>query len=317
MRTERKRLRYYTGLLPMKEEQMAVPVRGRGWEARIERMSERWRSEHSPDRDLEIVLYARNQQAAQAALDLIIASYDLLAGEPQFWGGDYIALPEQADGLESVGVSATKSAGYPRACRLAAKASTRQELSFGVALYRLSQKLHANLLMDLHPGEYPHRHRSPSSFDQARFAYAIVTAYAVVEQLDMGMEPKKQSFANKCWVPARRQELEQRLQKKGVDITEPLLWHLRGGKTKLEKHENRKTAIVRKAKWSSGRVRDCLVDVVDAVADVRFLRSYASAHKASELTGLLSVYDVANAQRLAQRFLLDRLRFSPVNCYTV
>jgi hypothetical protein len=151
--------------------------------------------------------------------------------------------------------------------------------------------------------EYPHQHRSRSPVDQARFAYAIVTAYAVLEQL--GMHLYGEVFHNKRWIPAARLKFEQRLKEKGVNVMEPLLWNLRGGKTTLELE--RPPTILRKATWSFGNIRDSEVDVVDAVADVRWLRSKVSAHKMSELAALLSAYDVANAQRLAWRFLLDRL----------
>src|SRR5262249_46272997 len=156
--------------------------------------------------------------------------------------------------------------------------------------------VHGNFLMDLGPGASPDQYRSPSPFDHARFAYAIVTSYAVLEQL--GMDLRGEAFKDKKWIPDVRKELEERLQKKGVNLSETVVWHLRGGKSTLEK--KRPPTIVRKAPWAYGLTRDCEVHVVDAVADLRWLRSGVSAHNMKAHARLLSIYDVSNAQRLAQ-----------------
>lgn len=53
----------------------------------------------------------------------------------------------------------------------------------------------------------------------------------------------------------------------GVDLNETLLWHIRGGKTRLEL--DRPPKIVKMCPWSYAQLRDCEVEIVDAIADVR------------------------------------------------
>jgi hypothetical protein len=54
-------------------------------------------------------------------------------------------------------------------------------------------------------------------------------------------------------------------------------------------------------------VRDEDVAVVDAIADLRWLRSAVAAHDVKDLASLLSIYDVANAQYMARRSILASL----------
>jgi hypothetical protein len=206
-----------------------------------------------------------------------------------------------------LGKGCVRTADFPVACHIAAKVSRSRKFCYALALYRLSQRIHANILMDLEPRYYPNPHRSPYPIDHARFAYAIVTAYAVLEQL--GLNLTGEAFKNRKWIPSVRQELESRLRDAGVDLNETVLWNLRGGKTNLEK--SRPPSVLRKAEWAFGMVRDCEVEVVDAIADTRWLRSGVSAHKMSELSELLSIFDVANAQHLARRLLLDSMSMAP------
>ena len=60
-----------------------------------------------------------------------------------------------------------------------------------------------------------------------------------------------------------------------------------------------------------GPVRDFEAEVVDAIADVRWLRSAVSAHDIKVLASLISINDVANAQFLARRCILACLTPEP------
>lgn len=99
---------------------------------------------------------------------------------------------------------------------------------------------------------------------------------------------------------------EGRLNAVGLNLHQPAIWFLRGGRTSLERR--RKTQAIGKAKWAYGAVRDEEVAIVDAIADLRWLRSGVAAHDVKDLARLLSVFDVANAQWLARRCLLACLR---------
>ena len=57
-------------------------------------------------------------------------------------------------------------------------------------------------------------------------------------------------------------------------------------------------------------MRDVFVEVVDAIAHVSWLRSRVAAHRMDEsLVKVLSQYEVANAQFLARRLLLEKMGF--------
>ena len=51
------------------------------------------------------------------------------------------------------------------------------------------------------------------------------------------------------------------------------------------------------------------MNLVDAIGDLRWLRSGVAAHSVSDLVSRLSVHDVANAQTLAKRAILASMGF--------
>ena len=68
--------------------------------------------------------------------------------------------------------------------------------------------------------------------------------------------------------------------------------------------------IVQKAEWARYPVRDGKMEIIDAINYVSFVRSKVSAHKADKrLVRVLSVYDVANAQFLSRRLLLEKMGY--------
>jgi hypothetical protein len=301
--------RYYTGLIPC-ESEMSMPVaRGQGWTADIERRR-RNKPGSAPEAKREIVIYARSFKTAQHAVYLIVDSHRLLNGEPPLFDDPHVEPEElRPDFRPFLGMrrGSVHTADLPVACHIAANASRDRRFVYAFALYRLSHAIHANAIMDLDPRYYPIQHRSTYAIDHARYAYAIVTAYAAVEQLGLGLN--QQAFHEKRWIPSVRQELEQRLQEAGVNLRETVVWQLRGGKTRLEK--GRRRTLAQKAIWSFGKLRDEEIAVVDAIAELRFLRSGVAAHRMSDLARVLSVHDVANGQNLARRLLLDRLGVTP------
>jgi hypothetical protein len=68
--------------------------------------------------------------------------------------------------------------------------------------------------------------------------------------------------------------------------------------------------IVKMCPWSSARIRDREVEIVDAIADVRALRSHVAAHDLKNQAKNLSVHDVTNAQFVARRLILAATGFS-------
>lgn len=301
---------YYTGLLLHSYESLPQPIRGRGWsisiEAKIDDDIRRFASSQE-----EIVIHAKTAERAQMVLTLILDSWTVLNGVLPT-ADELVVIPKDCEErkqweLESslnLG-EAWNASGFPLSCLIAQKASMKRKLVYAVSLCRQSFALHANEMVDLVPGLFPYQHRSLNPRDHVRFAYAIVTAYAALEQL--GLSLHGECFRNRTWIKEKRDELELRLTKARININDMVLWTLRGGKTKLE--AKRPPTIVRKCSWARGQVRDCKVHFVDAIADLRWFRSRVAAHDIDSLASVLSVHDVANAQGLARRAVLESMGF--------
>lgn len=254
----------------------------------------------------EIVIYARSFNRAQAALSLILDAFTVLECLNS-WSDEFYAIPadlvERARHLPDPRMITRSmvTANLWNSCAVAAAASRKRRWAYALALYRLSTTIHANEPMDLDPSEFPYEQRSANLRDQVRFAYAIVTAYAVVETLGFALH--QEAFQDGAWIPEKRREIEQRLTASGVDLKDTLIWQIRGPRTKLE--NSRKIPSVSLAPWSRHPVRDLEIDPVEAIAYLRWLRARASAHDVTRLAYLLSIDDVANAQFLARRLILS------------
>lgn len=262
---------------------------------------------------LQLHIVAGDEDKAQRALDAIWSSRGIL----DFKAEDDPYVRVYSPGVEypvgtDVRAAASSSAYYLpsilRACELAAKAARRREHQYALAILYQSMSLHSNHPMQLDPASARHVQLSVSPTDHTRFAYAVVTSYAVLEQLGLEVRAsqKTPSFVNGAWNPAVKTELEKRLAASGIDLTDTAVWHLRGPRTRIE--NARGVRALRRTNWAWGAVRDIEVDVVDAIAGVSWLRSKVSAHKIGDLARSLSIYDVANAQYLARRLLLEVLR---------
>lgn len=303
--------RYPTGLIPLSGEAWPGTIRGRGWQASLELIAERSRRSIG---DHEIVLTSKHQATAEKALQLILQAHRLARGEPPALPieDDQVRLVADGDSIDpddplaSLGTfGGFSTGGLPLACRLAAKASQRQTFVYALALFRQSQELHGNWIVDLDPRNYPQQIRSPFPQDHVRFAYAIITAYAVLEELSFALASGPVYTRNRRWVPEKRRDLEGRLRRAGVDVSRPFPLDVRGGRTSIEL--NRSLTPFTPAEWARSFVRDGYVHIVDAIAYARWLRSTVSAHRIDKRSALLSVHDVSNAQRLARWLLLDAL----------
>ena len=92
----------------------------------------------------------------------------------------------------------------------------------------------------------------------------------------------------------------------GINLNETFDWNVRGGKTRIERA--RPPRKIRKSPWARFGVRDGELDVIDAINQVSWLRSRVSSHRfKAKWVKVLSQYDVANAQLLARRLLLEKL----------
>lgn len=141
--------------------------------------------------------------------------------------------------------------------------------------------------------------------DHITFCHAIISAYSVLEELGLEIRASKDnpSKIGDQWNPKVKSDLEKRLIKSGIDLSDTLLWTMRGPKRKLEKVKG--MPVFKKSLWSYGQVRDAEVDLIDAIAYASWLRSYVSSHTVKEITKVVSPYDVINTQHLARRCILE------------
>jgi hypothetical protein len=294
---------FFTALVPFESERRMPVARGRGWTAELKACRRHIRKCYGGGRK-EVAITASGAETAQRALHLILNAHRLLHGAPPLIDEDDLIIDgSDRESPFGGGPILCSAIDFPAACHIAAKASRRRDHVYALALYRLSQILHSNAEMDFEPDLYPLKQRSSYPIDQARLAYAIVTAYAVVEQL--GLAPLPQSFHKRSWIPEKRRDLERRLGVSGVDLSDRIVWQIRGGRTSIEIRSRRTNP--RRAIWAFGQVRDVDIDVVDAIDDVRAIRSGIAAHRIDELVRLVSIHDVSNAQQLAKRLLLASL----------
>jgi hypothetical protein len=183
---------------------------------------------------------------------------------------------------------------------------------YALSKLNLSLQIYSLPVIELDPSHSATVPKSPYPSDHVALAYAIVLANSVLEELGLEIRAsqKNPSFRNGEWNPLVRDNLVERLTKAGIDLSEKYLWDLRGGKTALERA--RRPRIISNAPWATWNVRSGMVEVVDAIAHVDWLRSKVSAHRLKpEFAKVLSAYDAANAQFLARRLLLESAGFWP------
>jgi hypothetical protein len=307
---------YHTGLIVSRDDCFPVPrCCGAGWEALIQPFY------RDPER-LGVVIRAGTQRNAQNAIELIWASLHIC----QLGGIDLYDYPEvvPAELTEDDDPWLTRNefptlradrgflqtSGIPWACAIAARASRRKDFSYAVHLLALSQSLVPVHAMDMEPMHWRDGPAvSPYGRDHVRFAYSLISAYAAIEQigLEVRASATRPTFIDGAWNPAVRSDLEKRLQAAGVDLGENAVWIRRGTPRRTE--VRRPVRSVARQPWSTGAIRDVEVALIDAIADLSWLRSKISSHRVSEDVGSLAIYDVHNAQYLARRLILTSLGF--------
>lgn len=289
-------------------------LRAPGWQA--------WLA-HSPSirgcHDNGLLLEAGSVTAAQSAFDLIWASFGVLdASGPGLANWPVISeVPAVADGTalcchDLVPIVKAPmqlhTSGVWRAARLAARAARKKQWVYAVHELALSQALCSLHPIDLDPSHWRHGPAvSARLMDHVALAQAVLLAYSVIEQLGLEVRASRESPSRPSgrWNPDVRSNLEDRLTGAGIDISDPIVWIVRG--TTRNVTRGRPTTAARRASWAWGRVRDEEVHVVDAIADASWLRSHVAAHRLGDAAASLAPYDVSNAQLLARRLLLESL----------
>ena len=316
---------YYSGYLVSDHALFpATPYKGKGW---IISFEDEPCDATSRDRTLiggewcpakAVNIYATSRERAQYVVDTIHAAQCLHSGDFPFFGRPIVVSAdsdsaEQGDRQHQALAAPhdVQVSRLPLACLIAVKSSYRKAYQYALFKYLASHHVFSTSTMGLDPSDWwrPSRFVWDSAEHHVCCAYAIVLAYSVLEELSLDLRASEEnpSRIDGEWNPNVRHELEARLKKAGINLSETILWILRDTPTRIER--TRPPRIQSRAHWAGLKVRDSKVALVDAIADTSWLRSRVSAHKLGELAASLSYYDVVNAQHVARRLLLEKLGF--------
>lgn len=324
--------RFHTGLMPFSyPKPKGFPFRGKGFMYRLvksdphghhKKLTHYVAGKFIPDHPKEIVIDALTEEAARRGHDLLWSSFAVVSGGEWFTELHDIDknMVEDKELKESLRKNkkpfprgTLNTTGIPHAAELAAKASFRRSAVYAISKYHFSVSLCNAHLVDLDP------HFATETFPklkrpihQVHATTSIALAYGAIEELGLEVRASSKNpstLPGGTWNPVVREDLEQRLVKAGIDITDPINWQIRGNKTKLEadkpKHIHH-TSIP--SPWARWTVRDRMVDIVDAIAHLSWLRSHVSSHRLKpSKAGLLSMYDITNGQYLARQLILESM----------
>lgn len=282
-------------------------------------------------RSKEAIIFAASQTQAQKAASLIFAAQYLPHGTNIFGGEPHLVVPYKKRKIIAFEVTdpvfpEETSDDIPRCCAIAAKASSNIQAENALSKYQLSCELFSSHYRDIETFCEDDAPRSPYAHDHVRLAYAIVIAYAVIEELGLEVrvkdiekevekngvkyivkEKESSKLSNGEWNPSVKQDLERRLSAKGINLNEKFHWTGRGNPTPLE--TKRAPLIGKRWKSEVDYIRDGEIEVIDAISYISWLRSSISSHKLSDKAKNLTFLEVFNAQMLARRLLLEYLGF--------
>ncbi len=313
--------KYYTGLMvPDWEEYPRPPYKGRGWHIVYSEPTESGSSEDKYVDQKEITIVSSSFKHAQKVLGLLICSMWLTVGETLFAEVEMVTPADSAEAeqisRENIFFDAQTShylstGDIPYACIVTAKSSHRRPYMYALTKFRLASFLHSELAIDMDP-KYATEHLGVSPFisDHVRFSYSIILSYSVIEEIGLEIRATKSSpsIINGKWNPTVKQDLESRLREAKINLDDRVPWALRGRPTKIEMAKPLPSKG--KCSWARGPyLRDCELEVIDAIRIASFLRSKISSHKFDPIVSSLSSYDVENIRHLARRLLLEKLGY--------
>jgi len=273
-------------------------------------------------RGLEFVINADSFEIAQNVLFNVLCSEAVINGTVT-WSNEAhypheFGTINKIKGIDLINkpVRGCSDFSIPAYFYLTAIASKDIKLANSIVKYHLSTEIYSQHYMDLH--EVIDWKTTDFNYIQMRFAYAIITAYSVVEELGLEINVnvsnnKRSILENGEWNLEVHDDLVSRLKLANVDVNEDISWMIRGNETEIEKKRPIRTS--RLAEWSDLpdyedsffiRINDGYVYLPDAINYISFLRSSISSHCVGDRIMNLSVFDVANAQYLARRLILEK-----------
>jgi hypothetical protein len=320
---------YHTGLLSWDWNLFPpAPYKGKGWIIDYEKTKNCKKGvthyEGKLINDKEVTIYAHNFNSALNALELINCAILLESGEPPMFEIETV-IPKDKKELDEIyafgppSPQTASASSFPLACMIAAKASHRRLYKYALAKFGFASRLHSILQVDIDPSyATDHLGISPYILNHVRFAYAIIVAYSVIEEigLEIRASASNPSTINGKWNPNVKNDLQRRLKTVGIKQKETWSWDLRGKPTRVEK--SKQIPSKGKCKWARGPyIRDCELEIIDAINTASYLRSKISSHKMNPIVSSLTSYDVENVRMLARRLLLGVLGFWPLKKYRI
>ncbi len=262
--------------------------------------------------DMEVMIRAPGEAQARRALNLLVSSMAVLEGSITFCPEPFELEPREA-GTDADTTSFRSMNGLLNACRLANRASRARNVAYAVHKLAHSYRSCSPHMMDLHPGESPRRFRVQTDpIYHVYLANAVTLAYSAIEELGLEIRASQQNpskMPDGTWNPKVKTNLEERLRRAGIDLSDDQIWTLRGSKTRIER--DRPPPSSGKPGWSRGSVRDANLLLIDALALASWLRSWTTTHRFGETARSLTVYDAHNVQSLARRLIMEKLGFWP------
>jgi hypothetical protein len=260
--------------------------------------------------DMEIIIRALKATQAQQAMNLLVSAIAILDGSITFCPEPFRIEPRETGTARNDMLFMSK-AGLLNACALANRVSRRSSSSYGLHKLALSYQSSSPHMMDLHPGESPRRFGVQTDpIYHVYLANAVTLAYSAIEELGLEVRANQKNpskMPDGTWNPPVKADLETRLRKSGIDISDTHIWTLRGPKTRIEKA--RPPPTTGKPNWSRGNVRDVKLRLIDALAHASWLRSSTTTHRFSDNTRSLTVYDAHNVQSLARHLMMEKFGF--------
>jgi hypothetical protein len=281
--------RFLTGLITADYDRFKPPpYRGLGWRVELAEATKHYGElrptsdgEYIEIRGMELVIHAPTEAKANHALFLIMSAIELWSADVMPFRFGYEPAVQEITERPATGKTRNEQApptfytsNIPWACQIAAAASRKLDHICALAKWKLSMQTYSTPHIDLDPQLSPTLPRQKHISYSVAFAYAIILAYSVIEQLKLEIRASrenprsvKDATGKDTWGIAVREDLEKRLTDAGVDLSEQVPWMARGKRTLIESEKPKFIhSNARRAGWNQGDARDQLVDMADAIA---------------------------------------------------
>ena len=264
----------------------------------------------------ELIIQAPNRDVAQRAANLLFSAI-LLIDAQSLVLENIIALPEDQYAISALHAQ-QKFRDYEHICQgnltisaaLAAKISHKKHWQYAALKHWMSHRICSVPWIELDPCHAQHHGIEADRANHVIMSQAIIAAYSIVEELGLEIRAsaKQPSTIDGKWNPRVLEELEQRLLQGRINLSDHMVWLMRGPPRRLDR--GNASIAGPKATWSRGFVRDVLLPVPDAIRRASWLRSRVSSHKLSTRAASLTICDAVNVQMLGRRLLLDTTGFT-------